>query len=247
MAQLVTRERPAREARLFVLGSLRLTMGALPVVPSPRSGRLLGFLAVTPVAPREEVAAVLWPDGTESQASTALRTALSRLRHELGSDWVVTRHHELELRADVWCDCRILEDAVASLSGDRPDLGPARDALRLYIGDAFRGWYDGWALATRARLRDLAVLGYERLVEHACAREEWDLAIESGLSGAAVDPLVETFHRGVMLAHGHRGNAASVIRQFSRIESLLETELGVRPSQATRDTLERALATARRG
>jgi DNA-binding SARP family transcriptional activator len=230
---------------VFVLGSLRLAVGSQTLVPSPGAGRLLGFLAVTPVAPREEVAAALWPDGTGNQAGTALRTALSRLRHELGAGWVATHNRELELSDDIWCDCRALENAVHNLAGHEPDLSSAQEALRLYTGDAFRGWYEGWALATRARLRDLALLGYERLVEQACLHHDWDLALEAGLSGAVVDPLVETFHRGIMLAHGHRGNPASVIRQFSRAESVLSAELGVRPSRATRQALERALAAAR--
>lgn len=247
MTTLVAPKRLDGQARVFVLGSLRLAVGSQTLVPSPSAGRLLGFLAVTSVAPRDEVAAALWPEGTENQAGTALRTALSRLKHELGGGWVAIHNRELELGGDIWCDCRILENAVQNLAGRESDLSSAQDALRLYTGDAFRGWYESWALTTRSRLRDLVLLGYERLVEHACMHQNWDLALEAGLSGTVVDPLVETFHRGIMLAHGHRGNAASVIRQFSRIESLLSAELGVRPSRATRQALEQALAAARAG
>jgi DNA-binding SARP family transcriptional activator len=208
---------------------------------------LLGYLAVTPTAPREEVAATLWPEGTSRQAGTALRTALTRLRQELGAGWIEASNREVELHEDVWCDCRELGSALDGLVDPCPDLERARTALRLYRGDAFRGWYEPWALSVRTQLRDQALLGYERLVEGACETCNWDLALEAGLSGIALEPLTETFHRGVMLAHGHRGNAASVIRQYNRIESLLEQELSVRPSQATRQALATALAAARSG
>jgi DNA-binding SARP family transcriptional activator len=145
----------------------------------------------------------------------------------------------------VWCDCHSLRDAVRGAGEPCPvDLPKLRRVLALYTADAFRGCYDDWALDHRQRLRQEALLGYERLVERASAAADWDLTLEAGLSGIALDPLMESFHRGVILAHGHRGNPAAAIRQFTRIESLLSRELRLRPSAATREVLSQSLTTA---
>lgn len=235
------------ERELFVFGGTRLRVGAAPVAAAPGVSRLLGFLAAgTGTEPREEVAAALWPDATGPRANTALRTSLTRLRKEVGDGWVDAGRDTIGIADGVWCDCHCLRDAVRDAAKPHPiDLPHLRKVLALYTADAFRGCYDEWALEHRQRLRQEALLGYERLVEGASAAADWDLTLEAGLSGIALDPLMESFHRGVILAHGYRGNPAAAIRQFTRLESLLASELRLRPSAATREALSRSLATAR--
>jgi DNA-binding SARP family transcriptional activator len=228
---------------LYVFGAIRVEVNRRPLMSSPGSGRLLAYLGVHPTsAPREEVAAALWPEATDRQASTALRTALTRLRREIGDHWVEVGQRWLALSSEVWTDCRTLAGAVVDLGGTvTVDLYQARSSLALYTADAFRGRYDPWALAERERLRDTAVLGYERLVGRAANLENWDLVLESSLLGLALEPLLETFHRGIILAHGRRGNPAAAIRQYNRLETLLAKELGIQPSEATLKLLERTV------
>jgi DNA-binding SARP family transcriptional activator len=190
----------------------------------------------------EEVAAALWPNAPGQRAGTALRTSLTRLRKDIGERWVVSEGSTLQIADEVWCDCRFLERAVTQPpDGTAVSLGDLRKALALYTADAFRGCYDNWALEQRERLRHLTLLGYERLVERAAAEQDWDLTLEAGLSGIAHDRLMESFHRGVILAHGYRGNPAAAIRQYNRLETLLASELHLRPSAATRAAITEAL------
>ena len=235
----------AEVRELYVFGGTRLRSGAGTLTATPAGGRLLGYLAAGGTEPREEVAAALWPNATGSRAGTALRTSLTRLCKEIGDGWVTASRDSLRIGEDVWCDCRTLEQAVRPPVGaPAPSLTQLHRALTLYTADAFRGCYDDWALEQRDRLRHLALLSYERLVERAGAERDWDLTLEAALAGLALEPQTESFHRGVILAHGHRGNPAAAIRQYNRLESMLAAEFQLRPSAATRQALSQALAAA---
>jgi DNA-binding SARP family transcriptional activator len=236
------------QRRIYVLGAQRVCDGVRTVTLSPMAQRLVGYLAMSVQARRGDVATALWPDATDSSSARALRVALSRLRQDIGADWVKSGRQVLELEADIWCDCRVVADAVRALgSPNMIGLDDARKALSFYAGDAFCGCYDSWALGMRQQLHDLALLGYERIVDRAIAAGEWDLVLECSLSGLALEPLHESFHRGVMLAHGHRGNPAASIRQYRRLQDLLTIELGISPSRVTRDAFYAAMRTAAGG
>jgi DNA-binding SARP family transcriptional activator len=235
----------AEVRELYVFGATRLRSESGALTATPSGGRLLGYLATSGTEPREEVAAALWPNASSSRAGTALRTSLTRLRKEIGDGWVTANRDSLCIDEDVWCDCRFLERVARPPAGaPTPSLTQLHRALTLYTADAFRGCYDDWALERRERLRHLALLSYERLVERACAEQNWDLTLEAALTGLALEPHTESFHRGVILAHGHRGNPAAAIRQYNRLESVLAAEFQLRPSAATRQALSGALAAA---
>jgi DNA-binding SARP family transcriptional activator len=235
----------AEVRELYVFGRTRLRSGNGTLTAAPAGGRLLGYLAAGGTEPRAEVAAALWPNASDARAGTALRTSLTRLRKEIGDGWVAASRDSLQIDEDVWCDCRSLEQAVCPPAGaPAPSLSQLHQALTLYTADAFRGCYDDWALEQRDRLRHLALLSYERLVERAGSEQNWDLTLEAALAGLALEPHTESFHRGVILAHGYRGNPAAAIRQYNRLESMLAAEFQLRPSAATREAMSRALAAA---
>lgn len=236
----------AEVRELYVFGGTRLRSGNRTLTAARAGGRLLGYLAAGGTEPREEVAAALWPNSSGARASTALRTSLTRLRNEVGDGWVTASRDSLQIGEDVWCDCRSLERAVRPLAqAPVPSLSQLHRALALYTADAFRGCYDDWALEQRDRLRRLTLLNYERLVERAAAELNWDLTLEASLAGLTLDAHTETFHRGVILAHGYRGNPAAAIRQYNLLESTLAAAFQLRPSAATREALSKALAAAR--
>src|SRR5436853_5587391 len=72
---------------LQLLGGCRIQCGetALPAIEHPRLQALLAYLALHRAAPqsRQQLAFMLWPDSTESQARSNLRTLVSRLRAAL--------------------------------------------------------------------------------------------------------------------------------------------------------------------
>jgi len=73
---------------LRLLGSFQATLGDQPVegLNSNHLRALLAFLAVESSRehPREQVAALLWPERSDQAALSALRFALSNLREALG-------------------------------------------------------------------------------------------------------------------------------------------------------------------
>ena len=57
-----------------------------------------------------------------------------------------------------------------------------------------------------------------------------DKALEVGLAAVASEPLRESAHRAVMRVHIAEGNAAEAFRQYDLFRGLLQSRLGVLPS-----------------
>ena len=166
---------PALEIQL--LGGFHLRAGGAPMtaVELPRLQTLLAYLLLHQNAPqaRQHLAFLLWPDSTESQARTNLRTLLHRLRQALPDadrllyidaqtvQWRPDAHSALDV---VDFERALGQADLAERHGDRL---AAREALaaavRLYRGDLLPGWYDDWLLAERERLRERLLAGLERL------------------------------------------------------------------------------------
>src|SRR6266487_7135151 len=149
--------------RVQLLGGFRLCLDDTPVttVALPRLQALLAYLVLHRCAPhpRQHLAFLLWPDSTEAQACTNLRTLLCRLRRALpdANRFLQTDAHIVE-----WCpdgpyalDVVDFEQAVAQADqaeqrGNQPALRESlMTAVNLYRGDLLPGWYDDWVLLER--------------------------------------------------------------------------------------------------
>src|SRR5918992_5592935 len=144
------------------------------LVSQPKRLGLLAYLAIA--APRgfqrrDSLLALFWPESDQTHARSALRNALSFLRHQLGEAVIVTRGDEVGLdSATFWCDVSAF---VASW-----EAGRAEEALALYRGDLLEGFhvtdapeFERWLEGERNRLRALA------------AEAAWTLATKAEQAG----------------------------------------------------------------
>jgi DNA-binding SARP family transcriptional activator len=238
--------------RIRLLGELDLRLGDAPLAPlgSARAESLLAYLLLHREAPqpRQRLAFLLWPDSSEPQARTNLRHLLHVLRRALPDHdrFLEVTPRALRWREDAhwWLDVAAFEEAVARAeraSGDAEELSALRAAAALYRGDLVESGYDEWLLEERERLGRRHLQALERLVELLEARREHAEAIGHAERILREDPLREPTYRALMRLQDARGDRARALRTYHACAAVLERELGVEPSAATRRAYEALL------
>ena len=247
-----------RTLEIQLLGDFRLRYGGQPVrrIDTPRPQSLLAYLLLHRGAPqsRHRLAFIFWPDSPEDQALTNLRNLLYRLRHSLPDaerflradrktiQWRVASPFVL----DVARFEEALERADEALEGADRDVAAARQALEravdLYRGDLLPSCYEDWIDAPRERLRQAFEQALTQLMEILEAQRDYQAAIGVAQRLLRHDPLREVSYRRLMRLRALIGDRAGALRVYHRCATVLERELDLEPSAATRDIYERLLA-----
>jgi len=138
--------------------------GAPIVIASPRLQALLAYLALHygEPQPRRRLAFLLWPDSSEAQAQTNLRTVLHRSQIAVpgGNQLLHIDAHTIGWSPDhpVTLDVEAFQDALhqgaaAEAAGDEASAIAAFDrAVVTYTGDLLPDCYDEWVQPVRERL-----------------------------------------------------------------------------------------------
>jgi DNA-binding SARP family transcriptional activator len=223
--------------RIRVLGELLVegSDGPVDVTGSWRARSLLAWLALHPGEhPRADVAARFWPDVLDSSARASLRNAVWALRRAVAEDaaLVATRTHVgLAGPPVVWVDAAAFDACVAE---DRLDA-----ALELSRGELLAGLDDEWVYdhreAHRARLSEVL----ERVAARAQASGDLKGAIAWTRRRVALDPLAEDAQRALIARLDLAGDRAGALTAYARLRERLRRELGISPSQPTRDLMLR--------
>ena len=211
---------------------------------------LLALLALRPrPRSREAVATDLWPDA-DAGCTASLRQALWLLRGSLNGagvdpDRVIEADQDsIGLRPTV----RLEVDAHTFERLVRCRPAEPEEALVLYRGDLAEGLGHECFAGDRERLADayedaLALAAGARL-----ASDDLEGAREAAEELIARDQLREEGHETLIRVYGAMGSRAQVLRQFRRLTTILEREIGVEPlpetiaaySQALDQTVERS-------
>src|SRR2546421_8351981 len=153
--------------------SLSVNTGAMAIA-SGGIQALLAYLALNRSVPqpRQRIAALLWPDSSQMQAQTNLRTLLHRLQTVLPN---LDQLLEIDSQKIAWHpETRLTLDVAAFEEAIRLDsLYPGDDiavskrleqAVMQYRGDLLPECYDEWVLTERERLNALLFRALERLL-----------------------------------------------------------------------------------
>lgn len=225
-----------------------------------KAQELLAFLLLRRRAhPREKLATLLWKKGATERSRAYLRKALWQLRDAIEpddedvegavvkaeGDWLRI-HPEADLWVDVaefestfadLCDCSVQEMTDAQFRA-------LQDAATLYTGDLLENWYHEWCLRHRERLQDMFLRTLDRLTRCCERRDIYDQGIQYGLRILRIDPARERAHRQLMRLRALAGDRTGALRQYERCAEVLEQELGVSPTTATRRLHEKILTDA---
>ena len=245
-----TRAAEAASWRIELFGKFRITRGDEPVttVNTNRLKSLLAFLILNGDAPqsREHAAFLLWPDSEEAQARTNLRQLIHHLRRALPDEcgFLAAETQSVQWRQGASCTVDVMEFDAALAAAE--EAGPAErmtleTAARLYQDDLLPGLYDEWLRPKREQYRQKAMGLFERLAS-VCERErDFPAAIRYAERLVALDPLREAHHQSVIRLHAAHGDRASALRAYHQCMRTLRRELGVEPSEATRELFQHAL------
>ncbi len=241
--------------RIELFGSLQITIGAQPLttVNTNRLQSLLAFLVLNGETPqsREQLASLLWPESSDSQARTNLRQLLHHLRRALPAECCLLEsdNQTVRWRRDPICSIDVLEfDAAlarASTATSRGDITSERQALeeatQLYQDDLARGLYDDWLLPKRDHYRQQLGTALSRLASLHESNQDYAAAIHYAERLVAIDPLRESHHQLLIHLHASNGDRASALRAYHQCMRVLRRELGVEPGAATRKLFETTL------
>ena len=216
---------------------------------------LLAYLVLHPESahPRQQLAYLLWPASSESQARTNLRKWLHLLRRALpDSDQFL----DVSSRAIRWrSDAPFALDVAsfemltksATQAQERDELATAKStleqALALYQGDLLPGWYEDWVLARREALQQKLVQSLDQLGHLSEAEGDYQAAIAHAQHLLHVDPLYEAAYRNLMRLFAQTGDRTHALRAYQTCADILMRELGVEPDAPTTSLYESLLKT----
>ncbi len=238
-----------------LLGDFCIRHDEAPVtdVDTPRLQSLLAYLMLHRDAPqsRAHLAFLFWPDTTEAQARTNLRNLLHHLRHALpdADSYLDASVQTLQWRSDAPFTLDVADfDAALAHAEQAQQMGDSaavREALEravaLYKGDLLPSCYDDWIIPHREGLRQAYLSALERLVRMLEEQRDYQAAIRNAQRLLRHDPLHEATYRHLIRLHALNGDRAGALRVYHTCTTVLQRELDVEPSAATREAYEQLL------
>lgn len=247
---------------LFLLGPPRLERDGVPLQFDTRKNMaLVAYVAVSAIREqgrqirRDSLLALLWPELEPSRARAVLRRNLSLLRSALQGEWLVVDRHTVgtDPEADFWLDVDEFSSLVrAWKTHGHPHSQVCSDCLTgleraaaLYQGDFLEGFglrdsveFDDWSFFQADELRRELATALERLVRGHVTLGDPSAALPPARQWLALDPLHEPAHRQLMDLYAETGQRSAALRQFQECVRILDQELGLAPSEETRDLFE---------
>ncbi|MCZ2404992.1 AAA family ATPase [Paenarthrobacter sp. Z7-10] len=244
--------------RVHALGEQRVSVQGASSTPPAASARALEILIYLALhagraQPRVQLACLLWPDSSESQARTNLRRELHHLRQLPGMETALQAEGAaLSWNDDGGCfvDVRHFEvERAQALEYDAAGNSPALlehacAAIDAYKGDLLPGLYEEWVLEERETLRRHCIELCD--LASAAARNLGDSSTAIGAMRRRIqlEPLEEAGYQALMSLQAESGDTAAAVRTYHRCASVLEQELGIDPGTRTRALAQRLLGTA---
>jgi DNA-binding SARP family transcriptional activator len=235
-----------------LLGDFSLAYGDELVagINTPRLHSLLAYLVLHRDAPqlRQHLAFLFWPDTSEAQARTNLRQILHQLRHTLPN-----ADHYLSADASTVCwrpdaafhlDVAEFERALASADAaeSEDDRRAALERVaQLYCANLLPSCYDDWIIPERERLQLCHRQALAQLIGLLETRRDYAEAIRHAQRLLRDDPIDEVAYRGLMRLLALNNDRAGALRVYQTCVTVLQHELGVEPSQPTREVYESLL------
>jgi DNA-binding SARP family transcriptional activator/tetratricopeptide (TPR) repeat protein len=226
--------------KIRLLGELQLAGGDGPAITLPASRKtraLLGYLIATGQAHRRErLCDLLWDGPDDPRAE--LRWSLSKIRPLLnggGASLVADRQHvgiELGSAAvDLLSVRSLLHNGISGASTDA-----LKQVASLFHGEFLDGLdlpvcyrYQEWCMAEREAMSRLRLSVLAALVER--LHDDPADALSYARDLTVADPLCEVAHAAVVRLLSRTGRNKEGFGHYERASRILETELGVKPSQ----------------
>lgn len=244
--------------QIHLFGGFLLTRGGVSLPPiASRAGRsLFAHLVMNRDRPlqRDLLAGTFWPDLPESRARRRLSHTLWQIQDvvntEAASHLDVTPDTlSFKVSTPYWLDVEEFDRNYDSplrtgsdkRQRDRLEADRLSKVVDLYRGDFLAGYFDDWALIEQDHYRQRYLTALGRLIDATKANGAYSEALSFARRLTHHDHLNEEAHREVMRLSFLLGRNTDAIEQFERCVSVLEEELGTKPSAPTVEIYEKIL------
>jgi DNA-binding SARP family transcriptional activator len=252
---------------LSLLGGFQAALDGRPLMrfKSNKVRALLAYLAVEADRPhrREALAAMFWPERSDSEALSNLRYSLASLRKTLGDrtaaiPFLLISHDTIQFNqaSDAWLDVTQLYQLVASVYREGSDRLPGQHstaiplsataiqdlqaAIALYRGSFLEGFsvagaapFEEWTLLRREQIQQPVIAVLSSLVTEFQTRGNYKQAQAYARQQMALEPWNEAAQRSLMRALALDGQRTAALHQFQTCCRILKEELGVEPAEET--------------
>ena len=239
-----------------LIGEFRLRVGSTDIDPgtwkSRRAAEVLRILALHGGRPvhADKLLDWVWPDEGPA-AKPSLNAALTAIRRSLEAHGAtrdqLSRDGERYALTPFGTSDVSEFDVLVTRARTAEGTGRTELAIALLL-QALERWrneellpadrYAAWAEQERERVSQLVADVREHVAEMLLAQNELEDALAMTLDLLVQAPTRETAHRLLIRTHLARSDAAAARRAFDDCASILDSELGVTPSDATRALLD---------
>lgn len=237
--------------KIFLLGKTIIRLDDTPLTRfrSQKEAALLAYLAHTGQAHnREAVADLLWDASSTKQSLSNLRTALARLRKQVGEHLIVTRKTvAMTAVSHQQTDTARFEAMVAGVGGDergtagsQTAVSQLKQALNLYNGEFMDSFsltqaprFNDWLIIEQERLRQIAMRSYRQLASWQEAQGAFTAGVITAQRWVSWDPLDETAQQQLMRLLVFDGRVAEALAVYEKCRHQLRAELDLPPAPAT--------------
>lgn len=214
-----------------------------------KSRQILGILAAAPgvVVSKDRLVSLLWEDRPPRSATGTLESYICVLRRALGETgrdsairttslgYVLDPTHATTDAGDVRLLLAVVHAATRSGAPDRA-VAAMEAALAMITGDLLETEQDApWANQARHVFSGGITAACLEAAAAAYGAGRMDAAVNISTAAVEHDHLAEPAWRTLILALGAQGRQAEALAAYARLRELLADELGIEPSQATRD------------
>lgn len=257
---------PKAQSKLSVrlLGGFSVELDGKPIAKfrSAKARALLAYLSTQPDIdhPRGKLATLLWGELPDDAAKTNLRIELSGLLTSLQQhnallvSRTAIRWQSHSAAANVDVDATTLQLAVKHFlsqptEAQRNDLKRVQAALDQYAGEFLAGFevndapeFEEWRVLLQEQLHQSVINALSVLQQHYAELGEWVAQANAARRQLVLVPWLESAHRSLIQALAAQGLQQLALEQFEACRNVLRDELGVEPSLATQEILQRLQA-----
>jgi DNA-binding SARP family transcriptional activator len=238
------------KATLFGKFSIQRDSLDMQGIEARKAQELLGYLLVfrNHVHARELLSETLWGEQSSTNSRKYLRQALWRIQSALrlngdrselelviNNDWI-----QIKISSRFWLDVEEFEKVFDLVKGrtihelNLRHLKMLKYAVSLYKGDLLEGCYEDWCIFERERFQTMHLLLLDKLVQYSELYHTYDSGLAYGIEVLRHDPAYERAHRQLMRLYVMSGNRSQALHQYERCVLVLQEELGVEPSERTK-------------
>lgn len=224
-----------------MLGQLSILKEGEPILLQSRPAQsLLALLMLTAGVAhrRENLAGILWPNASDSNARDYLRHELWRLNRDLhtstldGPPFFIVNKISMAFNdaAPYWLDAREIIQTCARADAT---IEEAWAAAFLYQGELLPGIYEDWVIPYRTQVLASFDRLMPRLLHRLRDQRRFDDAVHASMHWITHGELPEAAYRELMLAHHGLDDQAAVRRDMEACMMHMLRHYGAKPSQKT--------------